>query len=107
MAARRSRNGRRLGHIIGSVYLVHFERAHRGARHYLGFSTNIPQRIKAHRAGRGAPLLAAITRRGIPWRVVRTWDRRDGYFEQDLKRRFALADICPVCGGPRAYQRGR
>jgi predicted GIY-YIG superfamily endonuclease len=104
---RRSTKGRRIGHIIGSVYLVHFARSHRGARHYLGFSTNIPARVKAHRAGRGAPLLGAITRRHIAWRVVRTWRRKDGFFEQRLKRSHALRDLCPACNGPRAYRKGR
>lgn len=97
MAVRRSKNGRRLGHIIGTVYLVHLSRALHGARHYLGFSTNVQQRMKAHKAGRGAPLLGAAARRGISMRVVRQWRRRDGYFEQDLKRRYELADLCPVC----------
>ncbi len=96
---RRSENGRRLGHIIGSVYLVHLNRALHGARHYLGFSTNIPQRLAAHKAGRGSPLLGAATKKGINWRLVRSWRKRDGYFEQDLKRRYALADLCPVCSG--------
>jgi predicted GIY-YIG superfamily endonuclease len=63
-------NHRRHGHIIGSVYLVHFARRYNGAQHYLGFSTDIPKRVKAHRAGRGSPLLKAVTERGISWRVV-------------------------------------
>ena len=94
-----SKNGRRMGHIIGSVYLVHLARAFNGARHYLGFSTNIPKRLAAHRAGRGTPLLGAATKAGINWRLVRTWRKRDGYYEQELKRNHALADLCPVCSG--------
>jgi hypothetical protein len=58
-------NHRRHGHVVGSVYLVHFARRYHGAQHYMGFSTNIPERVKAHRAGRGAPLLAAVSRHGI------------------------------------------
>jgi predicted GIY-YIG superfamily endonuclease len=92
-----SKNGRRLGHIIGSVYLVHAARALNGARHYLGFSTNVPARLKAHTAGRGSPLLGAMAAKGINFRVVRTWRNRDGYFEQDLKRKNDLRDLCPVC----------
>ena len=99
-------NHRRHGHVTGSVYLVHFARRYSGAQHYLGFSTNIPQRVKAHRAGRGAPLLGAVTKRGIPWRVVRTWQRKDGYFEQHLKRSYALKELCPVCSGPHAHKKG-
>ncbi len=101
MAQRRSKNGRRLGHTIGSVYLVHMARALHGARHYLGFSTNVPQRVKAHKAGRGTPLLGAATKRGIAWRVVRQWHKRDGYFEQELKRNYELKHLCPVCKGRR------
>lgn len=97
MAQRRSKNGRRLGHIIGSVYLVHFARKFRGKQHYLGFSTNVAKRVARHKSGHGSPLLGAITARGIGWRVVRTWRRKDGYFEQDLKRRFNLRELCPVC----------
>ena len=98
-------NHRRHGHVVGSVYLIHFESRLHGAQHYLGFSTNIPQRVKAHKAGRGAPLLAAVSKLGIGWRVVRIWRRKDGYFEQALKRRFALRDLCPACSGPHAHKR--
>lgn len=102
----RSFTRRRHGHVIGSVYLVHFDKRCNGAQHYLGFSTNVESRLKAHRTGRGSPLLRAVTRKRIPWRVVRTWKRKDGYFEQMLKRRYALKDLCPACGGPHVYKRG-
>jgi hypothetical protein len=104
---KKSINGRRLGHIIGSVYLVHFARRFKDKQHYLGFSTNVPERVNAHRAGRGTPLLGAVTKKGIPWRVARTWKRKDGYFEQSLKRGHALKDLCPICSGPNAYKKGR
>jgi hypothetical protein len=92
-----SKNGRRLGHIMGTVYLVHANRSLHGAQHYLGFSTNVPARVARHKAGRGTPLLGAMTKRGIGWRVVRQWHGKDGYFEKELKQRFALADLCPKC----------
>ena len=102
----RNFNHRRYGNIVGSVYLVHFARRFNSAQHYMGFSTNIPERVKAHRAGRGSPLVAAVTKRGIPWRVVRTWKRKDGFFEQRLKRSYALKELCPVCSGPNAHKKG-
>jgi predicted GIY-YIG superfamily endonuclease len=92
-----SKNGRRLGHIIGSVYLIHFARALNGARHYLGFSTDIPARVERHKAGRGSPLLKAATEAGISWRVIRTWRKKDGNFERELKDGNNLSDLCPVC----------
>ena len=100
-----SKHGRRTGHIIGNVYLVHLARSLNGARHYLGFSTDIPKRIKAHRAGRGTPLLGAATKKKIPWRLVRTWRNRDGYFEQELKRGHDMKDLCPVCSRTKGGKR--
>jgi predicted GIY-YIG superfamily endonuclease len=93
-----SKNGRRLGHITGIVYLVHAARALHGSRHYLGFTTNVRERVARHKAGRGTPLLGEMTRKGISWRVVRTWRGKDGYFEQQLKAKGA-ASLCPVCRG--------
>lgn len=97
---RRSKNGRRLGHITGTVYLVHLARALNGARHYIGFTTNLAKRTAAHKAGRGSPLLGEATRRGIRWKVARRWYQKDGYFEQELKRQGAES-LCPVCAGRR------
>ncbi len=96
MAQRVSKNGRRLGHTVGSVYLVHLSRALNGARHYLGFSTNVAERMRRHKAGRGAPLLAEAAKRGIGFKVVRRWLKRDGYFEQELKRG-GIGQHCPMC----------
>ena len=45
-----------MGH-NGIVYLLHFERSYRHARHYIGFTQNLEQRLAEHRAGRGSPLL--------------------------------------------------
>ena len=39
----------------GIVYLLHFDRSYRHARHYIGFTQNLEQRLEAHRAGRGSP----------------------------------------------------
>ena len=39
----------------GIVYLLHFERSYRHARHYIGFTQNLEQRLEEHRAGRGSP----------------------------------------------------
>ena len=78
------------------MYLIHAARALNGARHYLGFSTDVAKRFKAHKAGRGSPLLGEMAKRGISFKVVRPWLKRDGYFEQELKRN-DLKDLCPAC----------
>lgn len=79
-----------------TVYLIHFARRYHHAQHYLGWTTDLDHRLAAHRAGRGARLLAVIGAAGIPWRVVRTWIGGRGY-ERRLKRRHGPYRLCPVC----------
>src|SRR5262245_27533792 len=55
------------------VYLIHFNKAYRHARHYIGFTTNLDKRITDHLCGMGARLMEVITNAGIEWRVARTW----------------------------------
>jgi predicted GIY-YIG superfamily endonuclease len=79
-----------------TVYIIHFERPFWHAQHYIGYTANLPRRIEQHRNGTGAKLLRAITRRGIPWEVVRTWPGGPA-FERALKNRKKSRDLCPVC----------
>ena len=44
---------------MGVIYLLHFERSYRHARHYLGYSDNLAARLDAHRAGQGSASVAA------------------------------------------------
>jgi predicted GIY-YIG superfamily endonuclease len=53
------------------VYLAHFSTALHHARHYLGFCTDLAQRMAQHRAGSGARLMAVIRDAGIEWKLVR------------------------------------
>jgi hypothetical protein len=38
----------------GTVYLLHFSAPYRHARHYTGWTDDLPARLTAHAAGRGA-----------------------------------------------------
>lgn len=87
------------------VYLIHFSRPYKGARHYMGATADLDQRMIDHRAGRGASLLWALNKAGIRYRVVRRW-RGLWLKEQQLKSRFTSAQLCPHCCGPSAYRRG-
>ncbi len=82
--------------VTGTVYLLHFDTPYRHARHYLGWTENLDQRLARHRAGDGARLMAVITDAQITWRLARTWDgtRRA---ERRLKNRGGHARICPIC----------
>jgi hypothetical protein len=94
-----------------SVYLLHFQRRYKHARHYMGFceSDDVSARIERHRAGNGARLMSAVFKAGIPVRIARLWRGRkaDRTFERRLKNSCRLADLCPICSGPRAHRRGR
>jgi hypothetical protein len=40
--------------VPGTVYLLHFDRPYKHARHYLGWTANLQARLDSHRAGHGA-----------------------------------------------------
>jgi predicted GIY-YIG superfamily endonuclease len=85
----------------GTVYLIHFDANYAHARHYLGWAKSLNKRLDHHRAGRGARLMAAVSRSGISWRVVRTWEDQDRAFERKLHRRKETPRLCPVCRAER------
>ena len=64
---------------MGVIYLLHFSHSYRHARHYLGYTENLEQRLAQHRAGRGSPLIAAAIADGIELELAATWpgDRHD------------------------------
>ena len=82
------------------VYLIHFDKPFKHARHYLGYTANermYLKRIQHHRTNRGSRLLAAVNRAGIKWEVVRTWTEADGNFEQRIKACGNIPKYCPIC----------
>lgn len=89
------------GGVEGVVYLIHFERPLEHARHYIGWTADLEQRVADHQRGRGSKLIAAVVRAGIAFRVVRTWSGTRA-FERKLKNRKETPRLCPVCAGKRA-----
>jgi predicted GIY-YIG superfamily endonuclease len=81
----------------GTVYLLHFDRPYRHARHYCGWTRDLPARLAEHEADRGARLLAVITDAGIGWQLARTWTGTRGR-ERQIKRQGGLSRCCPTCG---------
>lgn len=81
----------------GTVYLLHLERPLKHARHYIGFSCNLEERLAAHANGTSnVPYLAAVRAEGIHWGLARIWDG-DRSFERLLKNRHDAAALCPFC----------
>lgn len=81
---------------MGTVYLIHFDRSYHHARHYLGYTDDLPARLDRHLAGNGGRLLQVVRAAGIGYRVVRTWEGDRG-LERKLKRQKGSPRLCPVC----------
>ncbi|HEX4811987.1 MAG TPA: hypothetical protein VFV66_04470 [Nonomuraea sp.] len=82
----------------GTVYLLHFERPYKHARHYIGWTPgDLNRRLRQHRNGTGARLLAVITAAGIDFVVARVWTGGRN-LERSLKNRGGASRCCPLCG---------
>jgi predicted GIY-YIG superfamily endonuclease len=87
------------------VYLIHFLKSYKHARHYLGYSENLNKRITDHLCGMGARLMEVVTEAKIEWKVVRTWSG-DRKLERRLKNGKNSPLLCPLCSGKTALKRG-
>jgi hypothetical protein len=66
-----------------------------GAQHYLGWTQNLATREKAHRSGRGTPLLREAKRLGVGWEIIRTWNEKTRGDERKMKNGGSLSRFCP------------
>jgi hypothetical protein len=90
--------------VAGTVYLLHFDRPYRHARHYIGWAKDLAARLAVHARGQGARLLAVIKAAGIGWRLARTWPGGRAR-ERQIKRQGGASRCCPLCGvRPRTRQ---
>jgi hypothetical protein len=81
------------------VYLICFDKRLCHAKHYIGYTPDeeADKRLATHKAGRGSRLLAALNKKGIGYKVVRTWPNEDRAFERKLKNQKHSARLCPCC----------
>ena len=79
------------------VYLLHFERPYKHARHYLGYSKDIEGRLEEHRKGCGARLLFIIKEAGIGFVLARVWKGKSRKWERKLKDSHNVPRYCPLC----------
>lgn len=90
---------------VGTIYLIHFDRPFKHARHYLGWTRtyNIEARLGHHLKGSGSRLMRAVSLAGIGWTVSRTWTgtRSD---ERRLHNRKKSPDLCPMCVIPKRLE---
>jgi predicted GIY-YIG superfamily endonuclease len=81
----------------GTIYLLHFERPYKPARHYIGWADDLDSRLACHAAGNGARLLQVLIAEGIGWQLARTWPG-DRSRERRIKNMGGGARRCPLCG---------
>ena len=93
--------------IIGTVYLLHFSRPYRHARHYVGFTTDLDRRLRQHRKGVSSPLVRCVVAEGIEIFLARTWNEVAVSFETWLHNNGHHRLSCPICSGPEAFRRAR
>lgn len=92
--------------LTGTIYLLHFDRPYRHARHYIGWAINLNTRLAAHERGQGARLLAVVRSAGIGWQLARTWPG-DRTRERQIKTQGGASRCCPLCGvTPRSTHAG-
>jgi predicted GIY-YIG superfamily endonuclease len=85
------------------VYLLHFSRPFRHAKHYLGSAVDVRERVAAHRSNQcDVKLLNAAKSVGITFTIARTWagDRKR---ERRMKGR-GLSRLCPICRRKEAHE---
>lgn len=78
------------------VYLLHFDRPYEGVQHYVGYTDNIKGRMKRHKSGNGSKLIAAVTSKGIGFKLVKVWEG-DRSLERKIKNYKNSPKICPIC----------
>ena len=87
----------------GTIYLLHFHRPLSHARHYMGWTGDLPSRLAQHTAKNGSALMAAVGLARIGWTLAKTWVG----VTRDDERRFKNAKnnprLCPICN-PRKEQ---
>jgi len=92
-------------HVQGTVYLLHFTEPYHHAKHYMGWTENLPARLALHTEGRGARLVEVVIGQGIGFVLARTW-QGDRFLERKLKGRRMAPRYCPICREARRRQRG-
>ncbi len=69
------------------VYLIHFDKPYRHAKHYIGYTEeeDVSHRLERHRKGNGARLLQVVVEAGIAFSVVKIWKGLDRETERKIK----------------------
>ena len=81
---------------LGVVYLLHFDQPYKHARHYVGWTEDLLDRLDQHAAGTGARLMAVIREAGIGFTLVRLCEGTRAT-ERAIKNEGGSVRFCPAC----------
>lgn len=79
----------------GVVYLLHFDQPFGHARHYMGWSSWLAQRLFNHEFGSGANLLRHVKKAGITWTLAAVWPGTR--VDERRMKNHGHARRCPIC----------
>ena len=80
----------------GVIYMLCFHQPYKHARHYVGWTEDLLDRLDRHAKGNGSRLVEVITQAGIGFTLVRVCEgtRRT---ERAIKNAGGAVRYCPAC----------
>jgi predicted GIY-YIG superfamily endonuclease len=85
--------------VMSYVYLLHFEKPisdRHTTQHYIGYTSDIDERLRSHRKGTGSRLCAVAKERGIGFTLAELI-KGDRTIERTLKNAKNSPKMCPIC----------
>lgn len=80
------------------VYILHFETARHHAKHYMGSTVDLFQRLRQHARGEGAKLTAALAKDDQHWTVAALWQTADARLAERIAKSGHCGPAwCPIC----------
>jgi predicted GIY-YIG superfamily endonuclease len=80
---------------MGTIYLLHFDQKIGRSQHYLGWTSNLDQRLEDHRTGRGGKTTARFRAAGIGFELAAQWSGSPDD-EKRLKNK-SQRSLCSIC----------
>jgi hypothetical protein len=81
---------------LGVCYMLCFHWPYKHARHYVGWTEDLLDRLDRHAAGHGARLVEVITHAGIGFTLVRICEGTR-HTERAIKNAGGTVRYCPAC----------
>ena len=82
--------------------MIHFDTPLAHAKHYSGWTIDLPARLRQHASGSGARLLNACNEAGIGYAVARVWhfkSRPEARSKEARIKHRGKGRYCPLCSG--------